>query len=317
MLSADAKTAYYPSSPSSTGHVLAEDTSIHLGAPGNTVIATVPRIAGGRIWFSVGKRLQFLLNPGPGLVEPSIFNPADPNADTNFAFCEFTFNSWELFINISYVDFVSALPIALTLKDRSGKSNHVSGMKANGLDQVCQGLKDQTAKDGRRWGSLVVKSKDGHNLRALSPNSGILLNPSWFKTYWNDYINQGKYFNITRPLQSVRISLTPPLSQVWARYTNEDLIINTQASFGNVAGRVKNGLLTYNNGAITFAKPTARDIFGCSTGPFATGSNAQVNAMIPRLAAAFNRSTLLVANENPNKITAGQYYQNPTTNVSE
>jgi hypothetical protein len=38
--------------------------------------------------------------------------------------------------------------------------------------------------------------------------------------------------------------------------------------------------------------------------------------MIPRLAAAFNRSTLLVANENPNKITPGQYYQNPTTNVS-
>jgi len=270
---------------------LAEDISIHLGAPGNTVTATVPRIAGGRIWFSVGKRLQFYVNPGPGLVEPSIFNPADPNSDTNFAFCEFTFNSWELFINISYVDFVSALPIALTLKDQSGKSNHVSGMKANGLDQVCQGLKDQSAKDGRRWGSLVVKSKDGHNLRALSPNSGILLNPSWFKTYWNNYINE-----------------------VWARYTNEDLIINTQASFGNVAGRVKNNVLTYNDGAITFAKPTARDIFGCSTGPFATGSNAQVNAMIPRLAAAFNRSTLLVANENPNKITAGQYYQNPTTN---
>jgi len=110
--------------------------------------------------------------------------------------------------------------------------------------------------------------------------------------------------------------------KVWARYTTEDLIINTQASFGNVAGRVKNGLLTYPNnassgsGVITFAKPTARDIFGCSTGPFATGSNAQVNAMIPRLAAAFNRSTLLVARENPNGVALGQYYQNPTTNVS-
>jgi hypothetical protein len=122
----------------------------------------------------------------------------------------------------------------------------------------------------------------------------------------------------TRPKKPTNTS--PPPLKVWARYTNEDLIINTQASFGNVAGRVKNGLLTYNNGAgtgvITFAKPTARDIFGCSTGPFATGSNAQVNAMIPRLAAAFNRSTLLVANENPNKITPGQYYQNPVTNVS-
>lgn len=168
------------------------DISIPLGAPGNTVTVTVPRIAGGRIWFSSGKRLQFFVNPGPGLVEPSIFNPADPNIDTNFAFCEFTFNSWELFINISYVDFVSALPLALTLKDGSGTSSHVSGMKPTGLDQICQGLKDQTAKDGRRWSSLIVKSKSGNNLRALSPNSGILLNPSWFKTYWDDYINQGK-----------------------------------------------------------------------------------------------------------------------------
>jgi hypothetical protein len=196
-LSADAKTAYYPSSPSLTGQPLAQNVSIPLGVPGNTVTATVPRIAGGRIWFSVGKPLQFFVNPGPGLVEPSIFNPADPNSDTNFGFCEFTYNSWELFINISYVDFVSAVPIALTVQDGSGASRHVSGMKANGLEQVCQGLKDQTAKDGRRWSSLIVKSKDGQNLRALSPNSGILLNPSWFKTYWDDYINQGGPMNNT------------------------------------------------------------------------------------------------------------------------
>jgi hypothetical protein len=155
VLSADAKTAYYPPSPSSTGQALAQDISIPLGGPGNVVTATVPRIAGGRIWFSMGKPLQFFVNPGPGLVEPSIFNPSDPNIDTNFAFCEFTYNSWELFINISYVDFVSALPVALTVKDGSGASQHVSGMKANGLDQICQGLQEQSAKDGRRWGSLV------------------------------------------------------------------------------------------------------------------------------------------------------------------
>ena len=75
-------------------------------------------------------------------------------------------------------------------------------------------------------------------------------------------------------------------------------------------------MLSYDNGKITFAKPTARDIFGCSTGPFATGSNQQTNAIIPRLAAAFNRSTLLVASEHPNKVAPGQYYQNAVTNVS-
>lgn len=80
-------------------------------------------------------------------------------------------------------------------------------MKANGLEQICKGLQDQTAKDGRRWSSLIVKSKAGQNLRALSPNSGILLNPSWFKTYWDDYVNQGKLLLIPLPasLQEVFI----------------------------------------------------------------------------------------------------------------
>jgi hypothetical protein len=310
-LSADAKTAYYPSSPSSTGQPLGQDVSIPLGVPGNTVTATVPRIAGGRIWFSVGKPLQFFVNPGPGLVEPSIFNPSDPNSDTNFGFCEFTYNSWELFINISYVDFVSAVPIALTVQDGSGASRHVSGMKANGLEQVCQGLKDQTAKDGRRWSSLIVKSKDGQNLRALSPNSGILLNPSWFKTYWDDYINQGESVNAS--YYTYHSTKTSP---VWSRYSSQPLTINTQASYGNVAGQVVNNVLSYANNTITFQRPTARDIFGCSTGPFATGANGETNAIIPRLAAAFNRSTLLLSSQQPNGVTPAQYYQNPVTNVS-
>ena len=244
-------------------------------------------------------------------MEPSIFNPSDPNSDTNFGFCEFTYNSWELFINISYVDFVSAVPIALTVQDGSGASRHVSGMKANGLEQVCQGLKDQTAKDGRRWSSLIVKSKDGQNLRALSPNSGILLNPSWFKTYWDDYINQGESKN------AIQLACYPADAiSVWNRYSSQPLTINTQASYGNVDGKVKNNALSYSNDTITFQRPTARDIFGCSTGPFATGSNGETNAIIPRLAAAFNRSTLLLSSQQPNGVAPGQYYQNPVTNVS-
>lgn len=65
---------YYPESPTSDGALLAEDVSIALGAPGNTVTITVPRTDGGRIWFSRDATLNFYLNPGtngPGLVEPS------------------------------------------------------------------------------------------------------------------------------------------------------------------------------------------------------------------------------------------------------
>ena len=291
ILQSDANTAYYPASPSSTGSAIPVNISIPLGAPGNIVTATIPRLAGGRIWFSQGSPLTFLLNPGPGLVEPSVFNPSDPNYNKNFGFCEFTFNSAQVFVNISYVDFVSNIPIALTLQDTSGGSQHVSGMRTNGLATVCQGLRAQTAKDGRRWSSLIVQS-NGQDLRALSPNSGITTNPDWFGTYWTDYVNQ-----------------------VYTKYTTDTLTVDTQASWGEVKGQVgSQGNLNYGAGGL-FPKPNAKDIFGNNTGPFATGGNAETNAIIPRLAAAFNRSTLLLSNQAPNGTNPTQYYQNATTNV--
>lgn len=291
LLQSDANTAYYPTSPSSTGQPIPVDISIPLGAPGNIVTATIPRLAGGRIWFSQGSKLTFLLNPGPGLVEPSVFNPSDPNYNKNFGFCEFTFNSAQVFVNISYVDFVSNIPVALTLQDTAGHSQHVSGMRPDGLATVCQGLRAQTAKDGRRWSSLIVQS-NGQDLRALSPNSGITLNPDWFATYWTDYVNQ-----------------------VYAKYQIDKLTVDTQASWGEVQGQVgSQGSLDFGAGGL-FPKPNAKDIFGNNSGPFATGGNAETNAIIPRMAAAFNRSTLLLSNQTPNGTSPAQYYQNPTTNV--
>jgi hypothetical protein len=63
--------------------------------------------------------------------------------------------------------------------------------------------------------------------------------------------------------------------------------------------------MDFGNGS-TFPKPTAADIFSSNSGPFATGSNAETNTIIPRLAAAFNRSTLLLSNETPNGTNASQ-----------
>ncbi|KAF2171232.1 glycoside hydrolase family 64 protein [Zasmidium cellare ATCC 36951] len=290
LLQSDAKTPYYPASPSATGQALGANCSIPLGGPGNTVNATIPRLAGARIWFSVDKELTFLLNPGPGLVEPSVFNQSDPNYNTNFSFCEFTFNSAQVFVNISYVDFVSNLPVALTLNDTAGSVQHVGGMRADGLATVAKGLRAQTAKDGRRWSSLIVQS-GGKDLRALSPNSGITNNPDWFATYWTDYVNQ-----------------------VWTRYQTQTLTVDTQAQWDEVTGKVdSSGILDFGDGS-RFAKPTSKDIFGNSTGPFATGSNAKTNAIIPRLAAAFNRSTLLLSSTTPNGTNPGQYYKADITN---
>ena len=292
LLSADAETPYYPASPSQTGTRLTQNVSIDLGRPGNTVYATIPRLAGGRIWFSMGAPLHFAINPGPGLVEPSIFNQADPNHNTNFGFAEFTFNSAQVFANITYVDFVG-LPISLTLEDTNGTRQHVSGMGVNGMHQVADGLRAQTQRDGRRWSSLVVNNKNGQVLRVLSPNSGILLNPSWFQTYWTNYVNE-----------------------VYNHYTNSHLQVDTQAGFGNASGQVgMDRTLNFGAGG-SFPRPSAGDIFSCSTGPFATGANAETNTIIPRLSAAFNRSTLLLSSNQPDGVEPRQYYRNATTNVS-
>ena len=290
LLQSDGKTFYFPTSPSSTGSPLSQDCAIPLGAPGNTTTVTVPHLAGSRIWFSVDGTLTFLLNPGPALVEPSVTNPSDPNINLSWDFCEFTFNAAELFVNITYVDFV-CLPISLTLTNSSNATQHVSGTASNGLDTVCQGLRAQTASDGAGWSSLIVPKPSGGNLRALSPNNGIVLNSSLFNGYYQDYVNQ-----------------------VWSRYTSQQLSIDTQGTWGTVSGRVdaSSSLLDFGNG-LTFTQPSAADIFSCSTGPFALDSNVEKGALIARLSAAFNRSTLLIDSVVPTG-TPNQYYQDATTN---
>ena len=58
---------------------------------------------------------------------------------------------------------------------------------------------------------------------------------------------------------------------MWSKYASQDLTINTQWDWGNVKGRADGDKLTFEAGGktMTFAKPSAADIFSCSTGPFA------------------------------------------------
>ena len=290
LLEADGQTPYYPASPSSTGRPLAVDCAIPLNAPGGApVTITVPHLAGARLWFSIGRPLTFLLNPGPALVEPSVTNPSDPNIGLPWDFAEFTYNDAELFANITFVDFVS-IPVALTLTDTAGNQQTAAGLPAGGLDMVCAGLTAQAAADGNPWTDLIV-TNGGQNLRALSPAQGIAVSPSFLSGYFGGYV-----------------------SQVWAKYTGAALTVDTQASFGSVTGQVSGGLLTFS-GVGSFAQPATADIFSCDSGPFSpAGMSAEMLAIVPRLAAAFNRSTLLIDADQPDGENPADYYANPVTN---
>jgi hypothetical protein len=292
LIQADGQTVYSPASPSATLQPLAADCAIPLGAPGSTKTVTIPRIAGGRIWFCLDGKLTFLVNPGPALVEPSVTNPSDPNYNLFWGFCEFTFNEYQLFVNISYVDFVS-LPIALDLRNESGAVQSVTGLASGGLDTVCSKLIAQDNSDNAGWSQLIIKAPGGgSNLRALSPNSGIVMNNNLFKGYYQSYVDS-----------------------VWQKYSSDTLTVNTQAEWGNVTGKIVNGNLTFD-GAGSFAQPSAADIFSCSTGPFGNyQSNVpEMGAIGARLAAAFNRSTLLINSQQPEGEQVSNYYKNAVTN---
>ncbi|KAK3370519.1 glycoside hydrolase family 64 protein [Podospora didyma] len=333
LLKADGAGLYFPPSPPA-GKILqplTEDCAIPLGAPGTTTTVTIPQIAGGRIWFSSGdKKLTFLLNPGgPGgaaaLVEPSVLNPTDPNAGVDFTFCEFTLNADQLFANISYVDFVGRLPIALTLKARSDNAvQHVSGMAADGLERVCEALRAQAARDGRPWDKLIVMSKDdGKPLRVLSPTHGEAVGASFagyfeplVEAAWKRYcaasaatggapqVEKPHQAKIGRGLkgllgrhQSDQSRPQPEQQQLPA--ATQQLTINTQAAPGIVAGAVPPGSDELIIAGEKFCRPTTADIMGCNSGPFTTGPSPVRNAIIPRLAAAFQRSCICDVAEHP------------------
>ncbi|KAK3328142.1 glycoside hydrolase family 64 protein [Cercophora scortea] len=309
-LAANGKDLYFPAPPPA-GKILqplTTDVAIPLGTPGTTTTVTIPQIAGGRIWFSADSQLTFLRNPGgPGggaaLVEPSVLNPSDPNAGVDFAFCEFTLNADQLFANISYVDFVSRLPVALTLQTRSGAVQHVSGMPPDGLDKVCASLRVQAAADGRPWDKLIVQPA-GHTrpLRALSPTHGNAVGAS-FDGYFEPLV-EAAWTKYREGKHSLFSASKPP---------HTTLRINTQAAAGIVEGHVPSSSPeTMQIGGETFTKPTTGDILGCNSGPFTTGPSPVRNAIIPRLAAAFQRGCIADVAEHPSH--PDTFYRGEPTN---
>lgn len=217
-------------------------------------------------------------------------NPSDPNAGVNFGFCELTLNDAQLYANISYVDFAPRIPIGITLQQASGQSQHVVGMAPDGLDRLADSLRQQSQKDGRPWEKLVVNA-NGRNLRILNATHGNAVGAS-FDGYYE-----------------------PHIEEVWRKYSSgARMKINTQAGPGIMEGHVnQNGQLMIGDEA--FDKPNSADVFGCNSGPFTTGPSPTRNAIIPRLAAAFHRSTLLVTEEHPSDPRTF-YAQDPTNHYA-
>ncbi|MBK1786639.1 glycoside hydrolase family 64 protein [Prauserella cavernicola] len=277
-------TAYFPPRPGGAEpEPLGEDCAIPVDG---TTEVTVPRMFGARVYFVTEEKLEFQVVQGEGsnaaVVHPNFVSSEDANYGKNWTFAEFTLDQTQLYANISYVDFVAA-PIGLKL-DHAGGTQEVPGLPAGSIDNIASGLRDQ----GGPWTSCVQEA-GGNVVRVLNPNH----RPDDFAGYMEPYADE-----------------------VWAKYSSETLIIDSQrGDVGILEGKVEGDELVF--GSERFSKPNTIDIWGCNSGPFANnpGSDSEERkAIVPRLAAAFNRTTLLINNEQPHSEDPSTFYQHDPTN---
>lgn len=284
---------YYIEEPPEAATPLPVDASIPLGDSESRVV-TLPRMHGARIYFVREDTLDFYVNPGPTLVEPALHNTEDSNYGKIVSFCEFTFNDVQLFVNISYVDLVTALPLGLRLQ---GDGDHsVAPLPTGAVDAIAAELTAQAEADGQPWDSLIMRDEGGQILRVMSPQN--IMAPEFgqpdmpFADYWNSYIDE-----------------------VWEHYSTTDLNVDLQGGRGVLTGRVEGDVLTFGDGS-TFVKPESRDIFTCDHGPFTNNpsDSEEKKGLLARIAAAFNRSTIHSHADQPNGAAVDEFYTHQVTN---
>ncbi|KAF5240879.1 hypothetical protein FANTH_9400 [Fusarium anthophilum] len=298
-VSPDGKLIYPKSKEPRVPSEIMEDITLFLGPQNRPLEIPLPSfIRSGRIYFADNDLRFFVVNMGEGdsVIQPSVTNLQDPNADVNWGFVELSYMYGSLYANISYVDFVGIV-LGMMLTETDGSTQTTAGLVADAVTKICHDLAKQKEIDKRDWTSLCIADADEKPVRVLSPGNKHDLDPKLFDKYWDTYVNE-----------------------VWKRYTAQDLTINTQTSTGHVKCRVTGNELLCEGSDHRFAKPEGKDIWGCNSGPFAISEdNSAVHAaVVPRICAAFVRSTLLLdgGNIQPSLGQSSYYTVSPTNHYS-
>lgn len=291
MVTADGQSTYKPPTPGADHTALAQDCAIPLnaiGAAGKQI--NIPHLDSGRIFFSYDQKMFFFMNNNGGFVMPSQTNVNDENIDIQWTFCEFSLNNAEIYGNISYVDMLS-IPLAFKLEVGDGTdTQYVEGLPDGSMQDVATQLLAQKTVDGTDWDKLLYRNTSNQLVRILSPNSAVQIYPTAFTGYLEPYVDL-----------------------VWAKYASQPLTVDTgRGDWGIDVGQISGGILDFGGG-MTFAKPSTASIWSCSIPPWTTGNDEQGN-LTARITAAFNRTTLLLNDNQPNGENPDTYYQYATTN---
>ena len=279
---------YYPNTTSETPVLIPNDAEIAIplnsGGHAQTSFTIPDSIVSGRVYIADGDlRFSAVFNKTSGeltLVQPSPTQLDSPSANIKWGFMELTNTDADgITVNLSFVDWVSlVMGMRLTLGDGQVKS--VPGLEPDALSSICTALRAQSDNDGQSWDKLCVSGKDDKGnqklLRVLSPNLYTADHGDFMANYYSAYVDN-----------------------VYAKYTNEDLIIDTQR-YGLVSCRTQGETQLFCQGdSIPFPKPAAKDIWGCNSGPFVNlEENVRHMNIVARLCAAFTRTQLLLPGGN-------------------
>lgn len=285
--------------------------------PGQNTTVYLPAYAeSGRIYITE-EELRFGTTQGgsnEGFVQPSVSNPGLPEYKIAYQFLEFTHLQGSFYADVTNMDFVS-IPLGISVVSASGSRETVPGLVVDATELVCQSLEDQARRDGYNWSELCFRDSSTDKLtRVLSPTQYLAIHPSdRLSTYYDSYVDA-----------------------VWDRYRHMNLTMNTQDSnpandtgfpvgLGSMVNcSVTGDVLRCHEGSVQyqFVKPTTTQIFGCTQdqdSPFLVGGGVDRTQaeIVPRLCAAFHRSTLLLpggSTQPPVNITADSYYSDNVTN---
>src|SRR4051794_26326175 len=277
--------------PGGTPPVPAPDVSIAGPGNGRTTTIPVPRGMSGRVYFSLGDRLEFFLAPG-GLVQPAPWAGGDANRDVLFDWSEFTYNDAGLWLNSSQVD-MFAVPHTVSVTTGSGAVRSTGTLVAGGRDNVISGIRSQPG-----WGGSVQTRSDGTVLRVLAPG----------KTADAGQLDSGY--------------LDPYISSAWNAYTGKTLTVVPFADrpdtryFGRTSGTVMNFTDGSGRQVASFRKPTSANVWGCD-GALGAPNDQVVGPIARTLCAALNRGTLGGIDTQPGGNNADFYLSNPTNQYAK
>lgn len=249
--------------------------------PASGTVEMPPSLQGGRVYLSVGAPLYLrIADDDSGIALPDPANPADPNANTDWDFYEFTFVDGSIAFggNTTQVDQFS-FPLAARVEQRSTGFVGVTAFTASRAE-----IFDRMRSLDGGYGDLVGEH------RILAPRTSSDFSES----------------------SAASARMTRAIDEAWQRWRTTPLTLTADAR--PVTARVDDSgrlLLTSGDDQIgSVERPRAADVWSCS-GHLAQGSTVEL-ATEAQLCAAFNRG---IAGEDPAHWSdASLFYASPSSN---